>query len=126
MNAATLSSPAELLAGIPGLDLTQGLAHMAGKKPLYLAMLRRFADSHADCSRRIRQSLASGDSETAERLAHTLKSVSATLGAVDVRVRAEQLEHALREGERSGDVQTLLTELEGPLDGLVTALQERL
>lgn len=125
MNASAATAT-ELPAGIQGLDTQLGLSHMAGKKPLYLAMLRRYADSHADAGHQIRASLASGDSETAQRLAHTLKSVSATLGAVDVQRRAADLEHALCEGDTPDQVHSLIAELERPLGGLVAALHTQL
>ncbi|MCG5534418.1 Hpt domain-containing protein, partial [Halorhodospira sp. 9621] len=42
--------------------------------------------------------LRAGDNAQASRLAHTLKGVAGTLGAVDLQQQAEQIDHALKTG----------------------------
>jgi HPt (histidine-containing phosphotransfer) domain-containing protein len=48
---------------------------------------------------RLRESLAAGDAESLTHEAHTLKSSSASLGALTLSAMAKQLESAGREGE---------------------------
>jgi two-component system sensor histidine kinase/response regulator len=108
--------------GIDGLDTALGLSRMMGKKPLYLAMLRRYATSQQDVMGDIRRAIATGDYTTAERLAHTAKAVSGNVGAVRVQERAAQLEMALRERRAADD----LAPLAGALDLAISPLLARL
>jgi len=118
------SAPAHdgLPHGIPGLDTTLGLSRMMGKKPLYLAMLRRYMVGQQDVVRDIRKALAAGDATTAERLAHTTKAVSGNVGATLIQERATALEAALRQGQDAQQAEPLLAELEAPMSELLAAL----
>jgi two-component system sensor histidine kinase/response regulator len=118
--------PAGELPRIEGLDTALGLSRMMGKKPLYLAMLRRYAAGQKDLGPQVRTALAGGDRTTAERLAHTLKGVSANVGAVTVQNLAEAVELALRGDQPVDEVLLHLVELELPLQGLVAALETQL
>jgi HPt (histidine-containing phosphotransfer) domain-containing protein len=64
-------------------------------------MLRQYAEDQANTATALRAALAAADAKTAERLAHTLKGVSATLGikpaseaaaVVEDRIRHDRLE----------------------------------
>jgi two-component system sensor histidine kinase/response regulator len=109
---------------IDGLDATLGLQRMMNKKPLYLAMLKRYAAGQRGAMRDLRDAVASRDVATAERLAHTSKAVSGNVGATRVQEKATQLETALREGRQ--EVGPLVDELEAELMPLVDALDELL
>jgi two-component system sensor histidine kinase/response regulator len=112
----------ELPEGIAGLDTTLGLSRMLGKKSLYLAMLRRYLVGQERVAQDMRQALAAGDRATAERLAHTTKSVSANIGATLVQARAAALESAIEEGCSATDIARLVDELDAPLGVLLGAL----
>jgi two-component system sensor histidine kinase/response regulator len=112
--------------GIPGLDVGLGLSRMAGKKPLYVAMLRRYAAGQATATKRIRQALNAGDLSTAERIAHTLKGVSGSVGAAAVEQLAGAVEQALRDGLQHEEVHVRLLELHEPLANLTVAIERRL
>jgi CheY-like chemotaxis protein len=97
---ATEAAPSELRA-IAGVDTVDGLHRVGGNERLYHAMLRQYADDQADTAAALRAALAATDMKTAERLAHTLKGVSATLGikrpseaaaVVEDRIRHDRLE----------------------------------
>jgi two-component system sensor histidine kinase/response regulator len=118
--------PGELPQGVEGLDAALGLARMAGKKPLYLAMLRRYATSQAEAGQQIRQALAANDQATAERIAHTLKGVSGNVGATTVQDLAGAVEQAIRDGQPADEIGVRVVELELPLASLVAALQAQL
>jgi len=120
------SSADGLPQGIAGLDTTLGLSRMMGKKPLYLAMLRRYAAGQKDVVREIRQALAQGDGATAERLAHTTKAVSANIGATLVQQRAADLEAALRQGSDAAHSEALVLALQAPMSTLLDALNAQL
>ncbi len=82
--------------GIDGLDTQLGLQRMAGKKPLYLNTLRRFAQSQRGITGRIGQALPQ-DAALAGRLAHTLKGLAGTVGASPLQAAAAQLEQVIQQ-----------------------------
>jgi two-component system, sensor histidine kinase and response regulator len=112
--------------GVEGLDTALGLSRMMGKKPLYLAMLRRYAAGQKQVVREIRAALAQGDAATAERLAHTTKAVSANVGASTVQQRAADLEAALRQGLPASQLEPLVNALDSPMTNLLHALNAQL
>jgi two-component system sensor histidine kinase/response regulator len=124
--AAAAALPGEVPQGIAGLDTTLGLSRMAGKKPLYLAMLRRYAAGQGPVAQQVRTALDDGDRTTAERLAHTLKGVSGSVGATEIQDRAGSLEQAIKDNEPAEEVRLRLVELEMPLGSLVAELQRQL
>jgi two-component system sensor histidine kinase/response regulator len=113
-------------SGIPGLDTALGLSRMMNKKPLYLAMLRRYVAGQRDVPADIRAALGKGDAATAERLAHTTKAVSGNVGATLVQERATALEHALREHGDACDCAPLISALEEAMTPLLAALESQL
>ena len=116
----------DLPEGIAGLDTALGLQNMAGKRGLYLAILRRYANGQREVGQQIRRALGAGERATAHRLAHTLKGVSANVGATEVQQLAFRLEQAIREGEPLESLQMRLVALELPLEGLIEALDAQL
>ena len=124
---AAASRPVPLSAGglpdIPGLDVAQGLRRTMNKTPLYLGLLKRFADGQRDTPARLRNALGAGDVELAARTAHTTKGVAATIGAGRVAAAAEAVELALRgDDPDAAEVADLVALLERELTPLVDAL----
>jgi two-component system sensor histidine kinase/response regulator len=74
----------------------------------------------------LRQAIASDDRETATRLAHTTKGVSGNIGATQVQQLAEDLEHALKEGQPMAQMPALVDALQSKLDPLVAAIAAQL
>ncbi|MDR6216084.1 PAS domain S-box-containing protein [Paracidovorax wautersii] len=91
--AASLEPPGD----VPGLDPALGLQRALGKPALYASMLRRFVQGQRNVDAELAEALASGDLALAERLAHTLRSVAANVGAQPLSEHAHALEQALRE-----------------------------
>ena len=85
----------ENLAGVSWAD---GLAHFSGKTALFERMLERFLELKAGAAGEIRSSLDQGDSEGAERLAHSMVSAAGTIGALELAGTALELQHAIRAG----------------------------
>jgi Response regulators consisting of a CheY-like receiver domain and a winged-helix DNA-binding domain len=69
---------------VPGLDAALGLQRALGKPALYADLLRRFCDGQGQVVHTVREALAVGDMSLAERVAHTLRSVAANIGAMGV------------------------------------------
>jgi HPt (histidine-containing phosphotransfer) domain-containing protein len=84
------------LPEIDGVDVTGGLKRVAGNKRLYRDLLRQFAAKHGDVGSQILTAIKSGDRKLAERIAHTVKGVSGTIGLQQVFTAAESLERAIR------------------------------
>ncbi|MDG4552994.1 MAG: PAS domain S-box protein [Candidatus Competibacter sp.] len=114
------------LAAIPGLDAEVGLWRMRGQVAGYIRLLRKFAADHAGDGAALRECRDAGDEPAARRLAHTLKGVAGTLGAVRVQVLAAELEAALRDGEPAEKIERRVAALEAEQEMLVAALRAAL
>jgi len=79
------------------LETEIGLAHVAGNKALYLQLLQNFIHENQLFPEQIRRALTGNDHGTAVLLAHTLKSVSGTIGAMCLNSFATTLEDAIKE-----------------------------
>ena len=94
---SSVPSAATTLPALPGIDTAAGLAHCLGRPDLYLRILDNFVREFADSAPRIQAALTSGpphDWPTARRIAHSLKSAAATLGAATLADAARVLENA--------------------------------
>jgi adenylate cyclase len=120
------AADAALPDSIAGLDLAVGLTRAMGMKGFYLSMLRRYLDGRRDTPRHIREALDAGDLKNAELLSHSLRGVSAQIGAVRVPVDAAALEQAINEGQSRQSLDDLLGKLESSLGELIAALQSGL
>jgi two-component system, sensor histidine kinase and response regulator len=81
---------------IEGLDTQVGLRRAAGKPALYHTLLSRFARSFATAHAELSAFVAQNRFDEAERLAHTLKGLSGSIGAAGLQAAAGALETALR------------------------------
>ncbi|KQP17605.1 response regulator [Pseudorhodoferax sp. Leaf267] len=107
----------QLVQHVPGLDAAGALRRVLGRQPLYAQLLQHYLDTQGQAAEAIDAALAQGDWAQAELLAHTLKGVSANIGADRVAAEAGQLEQALR--ARAGtDTAALAAALAPVLQGL--------
>ena len=88
------ASPSITLPQIEGLDTAQGLRRVLGRPDRYVAMLQRFVEGQSDVLAQLAAALAGADLGTAQRLAHTLKTVAGNIGAAALQQAAAELEHA--------------------------------
>jgi PAS domain S-box-containing protein len=121
-----LDPAADLPADIAGLDLAAGLHHTLGKKAVYISLLRRFVAGQKSTPAEILAALEASDWETAGRLAHTLKGVSGTIGAMIVQRLAERLEAAIKVRQARKLVEDQINELKAPLATLIAQLEWQL
>lgn len=102
------NGPAEvalpLPADLPGLDTAVGLQRALGRPALYTDLLCRFLEGQRGVAGTLDTALRTGDHGAAERLAHTLKSVAANIGAQPLSHAAHLLEQALRAGPQDDAV----------------------
>jgi two-component system, sensor histidine kinase and response regulator len=96
VTAAELPVPSTgtALPRIAGLDTEQGLRRVLGRPERYLSILQRFVDGQRHMADDLAEALAVDDLRTAERLAHTLKTVAGNIGAGDLQQAAAELERA--------------------------------
>ncbi|MDD2701526.1 MAG: response regulator [Sideroxydans sp.] len=106
------------------LDADNAMARMGGEAT-YLAMLAKFIPSQGQAVQSIQDALAADDRATAERLAHTLKGVSASVGALALAETAAKLEKALS-AEKTQEYPALLERLTYSLAQAVTAVESYL
>jgi len=86
---------------INGIDTKSALRRTGGNRQRYESLLRKFADSSATELRQMRAALASGDTSTAARGAHSVKGAAANLGAVTVAEAAAKAETSITTGQNS-------------------------
>jgi HPt (histidine-containing phosphotransfer) domain-containing protein len=112
------------LPQMPGIDTAAGRARALGRPELYLRLLRLFLQNGQQFEVQFRGALAAGDTNTAQRLAHTLKGASANIEAPSIRHAAGLLEQACQTDPAAVDrlLAATLQTLEPVLAGLVAAL----
>ena len=111
------------LSDLPGFDVNEGLSRVLGKKSLYESMLQKFLAGQSGFRREFLIAISQGDMKTAQRLAHTLKGVSANIGAKSVSAQAAVLEHAVAGGDEPKALQGKLDLVTAELDALVVRLK---
>lgn len=121
----SLPEPAdETTASLPalaGIDTVAGLHHVGGRSSLYSRVLRRFRDTRAgDFADAFEAARQAGDSTTARRLAHSLKSSAYTLGAAHLGDLSARLEEAVikQTPDQADRLRQILAELDKVLKGL--------
>jgi signal transduction histidine kinase/CheY-like chemotaxis protein/HPt (histidine-containing phosphotransfer) domain-containing protein len=82
------------------IDRAVGLDNVAGDENLYKQILFDFRNDHGADVLKIKSALELGDFKLARRLAHTLKSTAALIGANRLRDAADDAEMALAEGKK--------------------------
>jgi two-component system, sensor histidine kinase and response regulator len=109
------------LLEIPGIDTQSALKRTGGNRQRYESLLRRFADSQVGAVGEIRVALRAQDSDTAERIAHSLKGTAANLGANALARAAASGELAIK---TQSNVEHTLVEMEQTLFAIVTTIQK--
>jgi len=107
---------------LPGIDRHIGLANSLGDERLYQQLLKMFFEGQHDFSERFQEAYAAGNVATAQRLAHSLKAVAATLGARDVQVAATALERACALSNDGAAVQACAEEVAHSLAPVMAGL----
>lgn len=86
---------------VDGLNTQAGLRRAAGKLELYSKILKSYASDYAHFSEDFSQLKSSLQWEEMQRLAHTLKGLSGSIGAEDVQRAMEGLEFACKEKDEA-------------------------
>ncbi|MDD3213557.1 MAG: response regulator, partial [Eubacteriales bacterium] len=123
-NSAQRNTPAEPveIENIPGLDIQAGLNRVLGKKKIYVSLLRKYVEGQRNVIAEIEQTLAKNDTDTAQRIAHTLKGVSGNIGAEAVQQKAAELETAIRQNAAASAIAEALQNTNKQLQPLLNEL----
>jgi PAS domain S-box-containing protein len=128
--AQILVHPVQTNAGVPygieGLEVDNTLRRLLGKTALYVSLLHKFVNTEKSACADIRRALKNKDNELAERLAHSLKGSSGSIGATKLQQLAEQLEIAIKELRPPEEIERSLDELSAPLFSMTTQLEQQL
>ena len=85
------------MPNIPGFNIPLALRQLGNNVKLYNKLLDQFQKTYAPAAGDIGASVASGDWETAERSAHTIKGLAGSLGATALQEVSARLEKICRE-----------------------------
>lgn len=111
----------DLPTSLPGIDLAIGLQRVGGNSKLFKKLLAEFYIDHNDDITLIRAALEQDDNETAQRLAHTIKGIAATIGASELDAKSEVLELAIKQAEFE-NISELIDQLAMVLTPILTGL----
>jgi two-component system sensor histidine kinase/response regulator len=125
-DTASVTATRIAIEPMAGLDVKVGLRHALGREALYLSLLRKFSDGQRNFPARLANALGMDDWQTAERLVHTLKGLSAQIGAQELRAMAESLEQCLKNHESKESITASLETISPPLSALIAAINVHL
>jgi two-component system, sensor histidine kinase and response regulator len=108
---------------VSAIDYAGALDRLDNDVETYRLILGTFRTAEADTPQRIRDALSRADIELGQRLAHSLKSAAATVGAYPVSEAARTVEEAIRIGRSAGE--DLLSDLEGAHAQLISEIERQ-
>ena len=109
---------------IPGIDRKAGLRNMGGNQKLLRDVMKKFARNQKNVLHDFAQALGGGDVHTAERLAHTLKGVAGSIGALKIARLAEDLETLVKREVYWEEVRPVLDQADHCLTTMLTAMAD--
>ncbi|MDD5760410.1 MAG: response regulator [Desulfobulbaceae bacterium] len=116
------SGPDELPAELPGIDTSEGLKNVGGKKVFFKKLLLEFHDDYRTAAGEMMQALMNGQTEYVQLRAHTIKGVAATIGAKDLMKNASALEGVCHPNAKE-DRRGLLVELTKSLNEVLESIE---
>ncbi len=120
------SIPQTELPLLEGVNIKNGLKNMGGDRTLYQNILGKFADNQKNACQTMTEQLKSGDIQTIERVAHTLKGVARTIGAESVADWAEKIEHQTKIAHSTETLSALIDQTNQELTRIVTTIKTAL
>lgn len=109
---------------ILGINTKQGLKHLANNIKLYEKLLIKYSERELGEVNKLKDAVKILDFAVAKRIIHTIKGVSANIGASEVELYAIDIEKALRIGEKSENIQKMIQKLEIMISDISKAIKE--
>jgi PAS domain S-box-containing protein len=110
-------------SNIAGINVEEGLGRVNGNKELFTKMLTKFYQDNLNIKSEIQKAVDDGEIKLAERMVHTVKGVSATIGAKKVAEASEPIEADLRKGKKRIS-KKLFEEFSETLDEVLESLRK--
>jgi two-component system sensor histidine kinase/response regulator len=123
------AAPDVAAPAIQRLEIGPSLDRLMGNKALYVKLLRLFIEDQGKAVEKLRTAGLAGDFRTAGLVAHSLKGTSATIGAMDLRRAAEELETLIRKSETALDqagLEERVARLEPLLKATIAAIESEI
>jgi HPt (histidine-containing phosphotransfer) domain-containing protein len=99
---------------MPGIEVKTALVRIGGNQALYFKLLAKFHRDYADVTTQIKSALENREHKRVQHLVHTVKGVSANIGALDLENASAALETAIRQ-EVIGSFEHLLNQFDAAL-----------
>jgi len=96
----------------PELDVQNAVRRINNNEKLYVDVLKSYAETQADFAEVFCQAVDEGDMELAERIIHSLRGASATIGALEIYERADEIEIAIRNVEEMDSIKLRIQSLQ--------------
>ncbi len=106
----------------PVLNRETGLGHFMGKEKLYEEILHRFSHDQQEIVTSLKSAIESGKTTEALRFSHTIKGLSATIGASRLEETAAEIESELSHQQKPSD--QILTLLSSEISEVVCSIGE--
>lgn len=113
------------ISELKGIDTKSGIARMGGNKRLYQNMLIKFHTEYRESAQQIVDAIEQEDLKLSQRLIHTVKGVSGSIGAVELQEISAQLELAINDG-KTDKAKALIPTFEIKLKKIINILRENL
>ncbi|MBF0214691.1 MAG: response regulator, partial [Magnetococcales bacterium] len=111
---------------ISGIDTRAGMKRMGGNLDGYLKLLNRFVSNQRGATMAMRHALEEEERASAERIAHTLKGVAATIGADELAKKAAQVESGMQAGRERLWIEARIQEVGQELTRICTHIESTL
>ena len=108
---------------IPGFNVPLALRQLGNNLKLYNKLLEQFQKNYGSVAQDIAASVSSGDDETAERNAHTIKGLAGSLGASSLQEVSAKLEKICRERIRGSEYEETLAAFGKELETAISAIR---
>jgi|GEM_PF-861407 len=112
----------DALPPLDGIDSARGLKSVMGNPQKYKALLVKFRDRESKFIDQFQQALKERDFELMQRLAHTLKGLSGSIGAMELYDGADELEEC-SESNNIDAIQEVFGSVSSILGGILKALE---
>jgi diguanylate cyclase (GGDEF)-like protein len=113
------------MVNIEGIDHSVGLNNVLGDEDLFKEILVMFYQDHSQDASKLKQAIDSEDMKSIKHIAHTLKGVSCSVGAMELFEKAKQLDSVVTDN-KIDLFQSALTDLIPIFDCVMSSIKNNL
>ena len=108
---------------IPGFNVPLALRQLGNNLKLYNKLLDQFQKTYAPAAGDIAESVKTGDFETAERSAHTIKGLAGSLGATALQEVSQKLEKLCRDHAQGAEYEQTLASFAAEMEASIAGIR---